>query len=272
MNRNIVIAIIVAVILVFVGGLWGGIDKIAFLRFGNTQATPSPEVSPSPLPSPTGSVLPSFSPKPVNTPQKPAVYNGRPVEEVRPNPEDVKLFSESQKEEIYRSLQNYGKSVRENPDFFAGWLQLGLLKKVIGDFEGARDAWEYAGVIRPQNDVSFANLGELYWRYLHLYLQSEINFKISIKNNPSNVGTYVSLSDVYYYSLKEKYDLADDILLQGIAVNPQSVDLPRALGRLYERMGQYALALEWWSNVLTAEPENKEVASVIESLKKKIGQ
>lgn len=272
MSKNIIIAIIVAVIIVFVVGLSGGIDKLAALRFGNTEVTPSPEISPSPLPSPADSLLPSFSPKPVATPQKPAVYNGRPVEEVRPNSEDVKLFSESQKQEIYRSLQNYGKSVRENPDFFAGWLQLGLLKKVIGDFEGARDAWEYAGVIRPLNDVSFANLGELYWRYLHLYPQSETNFKISIKNNPNNVGTYVSLSDLYYYSLKEKQGLADDILLQGIAVNPQSVDLPKALARLYERKGQYASALEWWNKVLAAEPENKEVASVIDSLKKKIGE
>lgn len=272
MNKNIIIAIVGAIIIVFGVGLWGGIDKLAALRFGNTDVTSSPEISPSPLPSPTDLVVPTFSPKPVIPPKKPVVYNGRPVEEVRPVPEEVKLFSESQKREIYRSLQNYGKSVRENSDFFAGWLQLGLLKKVIGDFEGARDAWEYASVIRPLNDISFANLGELYWRYLHLYPQSETNFKISIKNNPSNVGMYVSLSDLYYYSLKEKQDLADDILLQGIAVNPQSVDLPKALARLYERLNQYTSALEWWNKVLAVEPENKEVASVIDSLKKKIGE
>ncbi|MDP3770457.1 MAG: tetratricopeptide repeat protein [bacterium] len=272
MNRTIIIAIVGAVIVVFVAGLGSNISKLTSLRFGNTKVSPSPEVSFSPLPSPAESRIPTFSPKPVVTPQKPTAYNGRPVDEVRPNPEEVKLFSESDKQELYRSLQNYGKSVKENPDFFSGWLQLGLLKKVIGDFEGARDAWDYAGVIRPLNDVSFANLGELYWRYLRLYPQSETNFKVAITNNPSNAGTYVSLSDLYYYSLKEKQDMADDIILQGIAVNPQSIDLPKALAALYERMGQYALAIEWWNKVLAQDPQNIAVASAIDSLKKKMGQ
>ena len=93
-----------------------------------------------------------------------------------------------------------------------------------------------------------------------------------MKNNPQSVGTYVSLSDLYYYSLKEKQDLADDILLQGIAVNPQSIDLPKALARLYERLNRYASAIEWWEKVLTKDPQNVGVASVIDSLKKKLGQ
>ena len=172
-------------------------------------------------------------------------------------PEEVKLFSEAQKQEIYRSLQNFGKSVKEKPDFFAGWLQLGLLKKNIGDFDGARDAWEYASIIRPLNDISFANLGQLYWRYLHLFSQSEKNFKMAIKNNPNDAGTYASLSDLYFYSMKEKADLADDVLLQGIAANPANADISKALAALYERKKEYANAIEWWQKTLALDPQNK---------------
>ena len=200
------------------------------------------------------------------------IYNGRPTEELRPDPEEVKLYSESQKQDIYRALQNFGKAVKENPDAFNSWIQLGLFKKTIGDYEGARDAWEYAGIIRPLNDLSFANLGQLYWRYLHLYAQAETSFRTAIKNNPHDPGTYESLSDVYFYSMKDKAALADDVLLDGLAANPKSIDLPKALARLYERSGEYANAIEWWQKVLAQDPQNTSIAAMIDALKKKLGQ
>lgn len=275
MNKNIMTALAVAIVVVL------GIAfryQIKMFLFGGSQdkgqESPIPSFSFSPLPSVSETPLVSVSPvsTPASTPisfQLP-VYRGRPTEELRPVPDEVKLFSESDKQDIYRSLQNFGKTVKEKPNFFNGWIQLGLLKKIIGDFEGARDAWEYAGLISPKNSVSFANLGELYWRYLRVYPQAEINFKASIKNDPSDPGTYVSLSELYFYSLKEKADLADDILLQGIVANPQSTDLTKALARLYEKSGQYAKAIEWWQKVLANDPKNTDIAAMIEGLKKKL--
>ena len=270
MNKNITIGIVIAIILSL--GIVVAKTKIfTSVDYSNKEQgtpTPSPVYSFSPLPS--ISEIPSISPQATQVPSQPAVYKGRPSEELRPVADEVKLFSEIQKQEIYRSLQNFGKTVKENPDFFDGWIQLGLLKKTIGDFVGARDAWEYAGIIRPKNSLSFANLGELYWRYLHLYPQAEINFQASIKNNPSDPGTYVSLSELYFYSLKDKADLADDILLQGIATNPESVDIPRALASLYEKSGQYAKAIEWWQKVLESDPKNAQIIATIDALKKKL--
>ncbi|MBI2121763.1 MAG: hypothetical protein HYT98_01440 [Candidatus Sungbacteria bacterium] len=197
-------------------------------------------------------------------------YTGRDPQEVRSSPEEVKLFSAEQKEKIYGELRMHGSAVKEKPDYFFGWIQVGLLKKVIGDFEGARDAWEYAGVISPKNSVSFANLGELYWRYIPNFPKSEENFKISIKNKPNDPSTYMSLSDLYSYSYAEKKDLADDILFEGIAANPDSLDLTKYLARLYETEGKFSLALVWWQKVLEKDPQNSEVVTTIESLKKKV--
>ena len=268
MKKNIFFAVAFIVLGVFAISFRHQI-KVAIVG-ENKNTEPSPSPSASPLVSPSESPLPSVSIRPV--PSNPAAYNGRPPEELRPVPDEVKLFSESQKNDLYRSLQNFGKAVKENPDYFEGWIHLGLLKKTIGDYEGARNAWEYAGVIRPQNSISFANLGELYWRYLHVFAQAETNFKTSIKNDPANPGVYVSLSGVYFYSMKEKANLADDVLLQGIAANPQSTDLPKALASLYEKTGEYAKAIEWWKKTLAQDPQNKDIAAVIEGLKKKLGQ
>ena len=201
---------------------------------------------------------------------KPPAYTGRDPQEARPNPEEVKLFSEAQKAKIYSDIRMHGSAVKENPDYFFGWMQIGLLKKVIGDFAGARDAWEYAGQIRPENSVSFGNLGELYWRYLPDFLRSEKNFRIAIKNKPDDPATYMSLSDLYLYSYAEKKELAGDILLEGIAANPDSIDLMKYLARYYEVQKKYDSALEWWQKVLAKDPANFEVVTTIESLKKKI--
>lgn len=273
MNKNVTIALAAAIIVVL------GIAfryQIKMFLFGGSQdqgqESSVPFFSFSPFPSMSETPSPSVFASPQTTPVsfQPPVYRGMPTEELRPVPDEVKLFSESDKQEIYRSLQNFGKTVKETPDFFNGWIQLGLLKKTIGDFEGARDAWEYASLLRPENALSFANLGELYWRYLHVYPEAETNFKASIKNNPNDPGTYVSLSELYFYSLKEKYDFADDILLQGLTVNPQSMDLTKALARLYEKSEQYAKSIEWWQKVLVSDPKNTDLAAMIEGLKKKL--
>lgn len=271
MNKHITIAISIAIVLLL--GIIVAKTKIFtsvdYPNEGQETLMPSPVYSVSP--SPSISEIPSISPQATPIPSKPGIlYKGRPTEELRPAPDEVKLFSETQKQEMYRSLQNFGKAVREDPNFFNGWIQLGLMKKIIGDYIGARDAWEYASIIRPENAISFANLGELYWRYLHLYPQAETNFKASIKNNPSDPGTYVSLSELYFYSLKEKANLADDILLQGIAANPKSIDIPKALARLYEKSGQYADAIKWWQKVLESDPKNADIIATIDALKKKL--
>lgn len=273
MNKNVTTALAIAIVVVL--GVAFRHQIKMFLFTGNQdkgQESPIPSFLFSPLPSiqVSESPFPSASPRTSPVSFQLPVYRGRPTEELRPVSDEVKLFSESDKQEIYRSLQNFGKTVKENPSFFNGWIQLGLLKKTIGDFEGARDAWEYASLLRPDNSVSFANLGELYWRYLHVYPEAETNFKASIKNNPNDPGTYVSLSELYFYSLKEKSDLADDILLQGLTVNPHSMDLTKALARLYEKSGQYAKSIEWWQKVLASDPKNTDLAAMIEGLKKKV--
>ena len=276
MNKRITIALAFAFILllsvVFRSKIGQFISLQGSEQGGEQVQKNSPLPSSSPASTPGASQAPIVSSMPRPVPSQFPVYKGRPVEEVRADPEEVKLFSESQKQDMYRALQNFGKSVRENPDTFNSWIQLGLLKKVIGDYEGARDAWEYAGVIRPQNDISFANLGELYWHYLHDFNRSESNFKTAIKNNPNDPGTYASLSDVYFYSLKSKANLAEDILFQGIAVNPKSINLLKKLANLYERQGEYAKAIEQWQKVLAQDPHDQNIAAAIEALKKKLGQ
>jgi len=274
---------IIVIIFVAIFELFVFRDRISeLLNFGKKETLEDKKLAvevPARLPPKTVEVSPPLPGRDVSAgsdiKQKPKlsdslpVYIGRDPEEIRPVEEEVKLFSEEQKRNLYLDIENLGQSVKKNPDFLYGWIQLGSIKKVIGDYEGARDAWEYASLIRPLNSVSFANLGELYWRYLPEFSKSENNFRISIKNKPDDVLTYISFSDLYYYSYKEKKDLADDILLEGVAANPDDPNFPRALAALYERDGEWIRAIEWWKKVLEKEPGNTAVAAAIEALERK---
>ncbi|KKW20178.1 MAG: hypothetical protein UY61_C0044G0004 [Candidatus Adlerbacteria bacterium GW2011_GWC1_50_9] len=196
-------------------------------------------------------------------------YVGRDPGEIRPDPKEIAAFGGSDLDKIYSTIRTHAAAVSERADFLAGWLEIGLLKKGIGDYEGARDAWEYASVIRPLNSVSFANLGELYWKYLPDYPKSEANFRASIRNKSDDIGTYMSLSDLYSYSYTQKKGLADDVLLEGLEANPGNTDLMRWLAALYQRENNIPAALEWWKKVLVQNPSDGLVKETITELEAK---
>lgn len=269
------IVLVVAIILVFAFFFVfrQRISQFLSVKKDETSGREPPPISsgivipPSPIfPPETSKISPPTAQK-----SKIPEYTGREPGEVRPVPEEVKLFSDAQRLELYANIRRDAEILRSAPTFFDGWIHLGLLKKVIGDFEGARDAWEFAGVIQSLNSTSFANLGELYWRYLHDYPKSEANFRISIKNKPDPL-VYISLAELYHYSYKEKADLADDVLLEGLGVSPGDENLTKRLAYLYEQRGEIAKALEWWEKVFKFAPDDKEVQKTIETLKIKLGK
>lgn len=246
---------------------------------GLFPAAGSLEALRTPLPTGEIKVVPSPSPvvreeqdSPLPTPLPLPPYRGRDPAEFRPTDAEVASLSQEQKNKLSLDLRAYAKVVRERPDFLFEWVQIGAIKKVIGDYEGARDAWEYAGIARPGNAVSFANLGELYSRYLKDYPRAERNFRAALKNDPKDFQSYLSLSELYHYSYREKEDLADDVLLEGSAANPGNVDFFRTLANLYKLRQEYDKAVEWWEKVLAAEPGNSAVEEEIARLKQMMRQ
>lgn len=229
-------------------------------------------VPPVSAPAPDKKSISAVLPLADKTPEKPKIpmYTGRDPAEVRPVPEEVRLFSEDQRQQIYSALKTHGQSVKAQPKYFWGWIQVGLVKKTIGDFEGSRDAWEYAGLIEPLNSLSFSNLGELYWRYLPDYPKSEQSFRTSIKHKPNDWQNYISLAELYHYSYKEKYDLADDVLLEGLQNNPGDGNIMRRLAYLYEQREEWDKALDWWKKILETSPDDEEVKLKIEKDQAKI--
>ena len=196
-------------------------------------------------------------------------YQGRSPAEIRPQAKETALFTDKQKNEIFSEIRLYAQSVKDDPSLSQMWIQLGLLKKTIGDYEGTKDAWEYAATLRPEDGLIFANLGELYWRYLPDFPRAERDFLKAIANDSLNISYYIKLSEFYSFGDTTKADKTDDVLLQGID-QTNDANLMRALASFYERTKEYQNALLWWEKILEKEPKNTLVMQSVEELKKKI--
>lgn len=135
---------------------------------------------------------------------------------------------ENIKDKTLEEINALKNSLKKDYGSLEEWMQLGLLKKLLGDYNGARDAWEFAAAIRPKDSISRHNLGNLYWQNFKDFKKAEENYLISLELNPKDISAYVDLSNIYYYDLKDKTK-AKNILNRGLKNNPNNEELKRAL-------------------------------------------
>lgn len=145
-------------------------------------------------------------------------------------------------------------NIEENPADYASWLDLAIQYKTIGDYEGARDVWEYINLAAPNQSISFQNLGNLYSQFLRDYPKAEENYLQAIKNAPNQSSAYTGLAEMYKYSYKQDTTAAVDILQKGIKVlgSPQNVDLIVALAAYYKDSGYMSDAKKYYEEARSA--------------------
>ena len=116
------------------------------------------------------------------------------------------------------------------------WINLGILHKQVGDYEGARIYWNYVVTVNPENIAAHWNLATLYGNYLKDTAKAESEFKKVIALDTHYTAAYTELS-VMYQSIGNS-DKALAILLGGLAHNPGNLDLLIAKAHLYRDMGK----------------------------------
>jgi tetratricopeptide (TPR) repeat protein len=167
----------------------------------------------------------------------------------------------------FSKIDQLRADLKTDPGLFDSWINLGIYLKLIGDFDYTRDVWEFAAKIRPESSVPFHNLGDLYHHEFKDFNKSEENYLKAIENDSLNVFTYQNLYELYRYSYKEKADLADNILLQGMDANPNDPYLVILLGRYYEETGDTSQAIIYYERALEIDPSNEELKKDLEKLK-----
>lgn len=147
---------------------------------------------------------------------------------VRPRDFDATLAPEV-KTILVARLEKAIAAINKDPKHTENWIELGLQRKALGDYEGAREAWEYAKAIEPNNIVPWNNLGDLYHFYLKDYKLSELNWKKTIVLKTDYTPGYRGLYELYRYSLTSKAGEIPALLKAGIAASPEATDLKALL-------------------------------------------
>ncbi|MFH0873369.1 MAG: hypothetical protein V1846_00810 [Candidatus Komeilibacteria bacterium] len=161
------------------------------------------------------------------------------------------------------------KSLQANSDDFSRWLYLGVLKKGIGDYEGARDVFLYAGQIRPQSSTPFVNLADLYTYFLNEPIKAEENIKKAIANDPNDYNLYLSLADIYRYKFPERQGAYEQTMLEAIVKFPDNANLIAPLAGYFRDTNQTQKAIEWYEKLVKLNPDNTAAEQDLAELKAK---
>ena len=200
-RNNLIIIIIFAVLAAGAAG---------FLTFrSSTSDVKSPK---------TSDVFPRNA---VESPKTPSVFLSSGVDELNA----LKIAALERKipagdTAITKELKDLSSQLKSEPNYLQGWLQVGILRKYLVDYEGASLAWQYATLLRPNDFIAFSNLGDLYHYYLRDFPKAEKYLRKAVDLKPDYVAGYKNLFDLYTLSYKEKENLAEPVLLEGIKKNP----------------------------------------------------
>ena len=155
---------------------------------------------------------------------------------------------------------------------FSALNSIGNIKRILYDFEGARDVWEYVGYMREENSLSFFNLGNLYAEDLKDNKKAEENFLKCLENSTGEAGNeqyYLGIVNFYKYYYSEKKQKIEKILLDSLKTEEykNNQTILSLLATYYGDNNQPIKALEYWQKILVMDPENEGVKLEIENLK-----
>ncbi|OGY44911.1 MAG: hypothetical protein A2729_03975 [Candidatus Buchananbacteria bacterium RIFCSPHIGHO2_01_FULL_39_14] len=174
-----------------------------------------------------------------------------------------------EKDKFTKEFMATKDALRLDPEGFQIWLNLGWVKKAVGDYRGAEEIWLYVNKTWPLNSVSFNNLGDLYANFMNEYDKAEAMFKVAIQNSKGEAINWIyvrSLFDLYVKT--NQLDKAENMLIESLTSQPDNYDFNILLAGFYRDFGQKEKALQYYQKALVIKPDNEVVRKEIEALRK----
>lgn len=190
--------------------------------------------------------------------------------------EDPALVAEIPPEIVEKYREGFNeiiKTIEEHPDSFGAWFNMGSIKSVFGDYQGAEEAWLYATQISPLQARSLMNLGDLYWNKLKNYEKAEWAYISAIERHDISVdpiALYRELASLYRFSYIEKKEFAISILEQGLEVSTENNSELLALAGMWAwEDGQFEKAASFYERYLVLNPDQSEAKKDLERIRKR---
>lgn len=158
------------------------------------------------------------------------------------------------------------QALKKDPALVQNWIDLGVLQKIVRDYQGAKESWVYASRLNSKATTPHNNLADLYTYYLVDYSKAEIEWKTLITLDPKSNSAYRGLYELYHLSYKEKDGLAIGVLLDGLKINPKDIDLMILTASHYKGVGDKDNAKKYYDMALLRAKElnNPNLQKLIE--------
>ena len=162
---------------------------------------------------------------------------------------DIKLLNE-----LYQKIE-------EGDRVYQRWIDVGLVKKRLGDLEGTEEAWQNAVSYNPDQPLAYGNLAGLYGYRLKQYEKAEEYYLKAIDMRPGHYGYYTDLATIYQHELTNKKDQIESLILQGAkeaAGKREKADFYMFLSNYFYEEGNSAKANEYAQKAVDYNPELEE--------------
>jgi len=132
---------------------------------------------------------------------------------------------------LKQKIEEVSSELKKDSNLVDKWIELGVYRKNIGDYDGAVEVLEYALVLQPRSRNAYHNLGELYGYYIKDSVKAEESFLKAIEIVPGDIYLYFKITEFYNDVLNDT-EKARQIVERGIEASPSSEDLKSLLESL----------------------------------------
>ena len=137
------------------------------------------------------------------------------------------------------------------PDDAELYYNLGIVYEKLKNFEKARDCYQKAVELSPQEDFYY-NLGDVLVE-LKEWDEAILAFHKVLETDQNDGNSYFNLGLCYFH--KEEKNLATDCFQKAVSINPNDVYAYFYLGYIYQNDGLTNFAIESYKKVLEISPD-----------------
>ena len=135
-------------------------------------------------------------------------------------PDALKTTNEEILQASLEDLNNQYQDLRDSQYIYLSWINVGILKKRLGDKLGAEKAWLNAIDYNSDRALAYGNLADLYLFSLQKYDKAEEHYLKALEIDPNYLSYYIGLVSLYRYNMTEKANLIEGIMTNGAEINP----------------------------------------------------
>lgn len=152
-------------------------------------------------------------------------------------------FDEATREVIQEKIDNTKIMYDDKPDIWETWINIGNLKVLVEDYQGAIDAYRKSIQLQSNNILGYRNIAEVYKNNLKDYEKAKEYYRLAIEINPKDIELYIALALVEEFKL-EDYAAAEETYLNGLKNTNNDFSLLHRILTFYKNRGELEKADE----------------------------